>query len=614
VTRKLFGTDGVRGVAGEFLSAELALSLARAATARLPTATGCPRVVLIRDTRESGEMLEAAVAAGVAEAGGEALLAGVLPTPAAPLLIGRYGFDAGVVISASHNPYRDNGIKFFGSDGHKLSDATELEIERALEQPAGAAAAIGRVRALHGALEDYLRGLEERFAGLDLAGRRIALDCAHGATYRAAPEIFRRLGADVTVLADAPDGRNINAGCGSTHLGPLMELMAAGEYDAGFAFDGDGDRALAVDRTGAVVDGDELIALAALHLREQGRLPGGGVAVTVMTNYGFHTAMRAAGVEVVTTDVGDRYVLEVLRERGWGLGGEQSGHIIDMGFVPSGDGIASALLALEALGLSLVLGVMRLINLVHGELVILGAYLGYVLLSRLGLDPLAGLLLVAPALALLAYPLQRVLLLPLLGRGPQAPLLTTFGLSVIAQNLFVLVFHADTRSLSRSYATAPLDVAGLQVPAVYAISFAVALVVVGGVHLLVRRTGVGREIRAASEDPVAAAVLGVDVGRVYARTYALGTACAGVGGVLVGLAFSFTPTTGTGYLLTGFAVVVLGGLGSVLGTLIGGIGLGVIESVGGAFFGDGYRDFIGLAVFLAFLALRPQGVLGRAER
>ena len=276
--------------------------------------------------------------------------------------------------------------------------------------------------------------------------------------------------------------------------------------------------------------------------------------------------------------------------------------------------LLGGLLALTALGLSLVLGVMRLINLVHGELVILGAYLGYALLSGLGLDPLAGLLLVAPALALLAYPLQRILLLPLLGKGLQAPLLTTFGLSVIAQNLFVLVFHADTRSLSRSYATAPLGLAGLQVPAIYAISFAVALVVVGGVHLLVRRTGVGREIRAASEDPVAAAVLGVDVGRVYARTYALATACAGVGGVLVGLAFSFTPTTGTGYLLTGFAVVVLGGLGSVLGTLIGGIGLGVIESVGGAFFGDGYRDFIGLVVFLGFLALRPQGVLGRAER
>jgi phosphoglucosamine mutase len=344
--RKLFGTDGVRGVAGEFLTAELALSLARAMTARIGTS---PRVLVIRDTRESGEMLEAAVAAGIAEAGGEALLGGVLPTPGAPLLVGRYGFDAAVVISASHNPYRDNGIKFFGGDGFKLSDAVEAEVEQALATAAAPATRIGRVRTFHGALEDYLRCLEERFHGaLDLTGRRIALDCANGATYRAAPEIFRRLGADVTVIADAPDGRNINAGCGSTHLDGLIELMARGGHDAGFAFDGDGDRVLAVDRTGAVVDGDEMIALGAVHLRRQDRL-GGGVAVTVMTNYGFHTAMRDHGIEVATTSVGDRYVLQELRERGWVLGGEQSGHIIDMGFVPSGDGIASALLVMEAL-------------------------------------------------------------------------------------------------------------------------------------------------------------------------------------------------------------------------------------------------------------------------
>jgi phosphoglucosamine mutase len=346
LARQLFGTDGVRGVAGEFLTAELSLALARAATQRVAAAT--PRVLVIRDTRESGEMLEAAVAAGVAAAGGEALLGGVLPTPGAPLLIGRYGFDLGVVLSASHNPYRDNGVKFFGGDGFKLSDAVELEIERSLESPDGGRA-IGRVRPFHGALEDYLRALHERFADLDLSGRRIALDCANGATYRAAPEIFRRLGADVDVLHDAPDGRNINAGCGSTHVDALAAHVRAGGHDAGFAFDGDGDRVLAVDREGIVVDGDELIALAALHLRKAGRLPGGGVAVTVMTNYGFHTAMQAAGVEVATTPVGDRYVLEALRERAWALGGEQSGHIIDMGFVPSGDGIAAALLTLESL-------------------------------------------------------------------------------------------------------------------------------------------------------------------------------------------------------------------------------------------------------------------------
>jgi phosphoglucosamine mutase len=350
LARKLFGTDGVRGVAGEFITAELALALARAATARARRDDTPARVLVIRDTRESGEMLEAAVAAGIAAAGGEALLGGVLPTPGAPLLIRRYGFDLGVVLSASHNPFRDNGIKFFGGDGFKLSDATELEIEQMLEAQAGetvpsrpGAGRVGRIRQLHGALEDYLRALHERFAGLDLAGRRVLLDCANGATHGAAPEIFRRLGADVTVLAADPDGRNINAGCGSTHVETLAAAVAEGSHDVGFAFDGDGDRVLAADRTGSVVDGDELIALAAKHLGVD------GVAVTVMTNYGFHAAMREAGIAVATTPVGDRYVLEALRERGWSLGGEQSGHIIDMGFVPSGDGIASALLAMEAL-------------------------------------------------------------------------------------------------------------------------------------------------------------------------------------------------------------------------------------------------------------------------
>jgi phosphoglucosamine mutase len=341
LTRRLFGTDGVRGVAGEFLTAELALALARAAAQRVHRPDAPARALVIRDTRESGEMLEAAVAAGIAAAGGEALLAGVLPTPGAPLLLRRYDLDLAVVISASHNPYQDNGIKFFGADGFKLTDQTEAEIEAALDDEPSAA--VGRVRRFHGALEDYLRALHERFADLDLTGRRIALDCANGATYRAAPEIFRRLGADVDVLFDRPDGRNINAGCGSTHLENLAEHVRGGGHDAGFAFDGDGDRVLAVDRNGEMVDGDELIALAAKHLR----VP--GVAVTVMTNYGFHQAMRESAIEVETTDVGDRYVLEALRRRGWALGGEQSGHVIEMGFNATGDGIASALLAIESL-------------------------------------------------------------------------------------------------------------------------------------------------------------------------------------------------------------------------------------------------------------------------
>jgi phosphoglucosamine mutase len=341
--RTLFGTDGVRGVAGEFLTADLALALGRAAATISPAAA--PQVLIVRDTRESGEMLEAALAAGIAAGGGQALLGGVLPTPGAAVLVRRYGFDLAAVVSASHNPYEDNGIKFFGPEGTKIDDEQEAEIERLVDQPGGR---IGRVHELHGAGGDYLRELELRFRDLDLSGRRIMLDCANGATYRVAPEIFRRLGAEVDALAVEPDGRNINRDCGSTSVEQLVERMDG--HDAGFAFDGDGDRVLAVDRNGTVVDGDELMALAALHLRETGRLAGGGVAVTVMTNYGFHRAMAAAGIEVTTTPVGDRHVLAELLRRGWALGGEQSGHIIDTGFVPAGDGTAAALLALEALG------------------------------------------------------------------------------------------------------------------------------------------------------------------------------------------------------------------------------------------------------------------------
>ncbi len=348
MARKLFGTDGVRGRAGTFLTADLALSLARAAISH--SGAERPQVLIVRDTRESGEMLESAFAAGVTAAGGDALLAGVLPTPAAPLLIRRHGLSLAAVISASHNPYEDNGIKLFAADGFKLDDDTEHEIEAELDAAPPEPERIGSVRRFHGALEDYLRELHVRFSELDLSGCRILLDCANGATFRAAPEIFRRLGAEVDVLAGEPDGRNINAGCGSTHLDLLREHVAKGEHDIAFAFDGDGDRVLAIDREGVVVDGDELVALAALHLRAGDRLPGDGVAVTVMTNYGFHTAMAEAGIAVATTAVGDRYVLDELRRRGWALGGEQSGHIIDLAIGPSGDGIASALLTLEALG------------------------------------------------------------------------------------------------------------------------------------------------------------------------------------------------------------------------------------------------------------------------
>jgi phosphoglucosamine mutase len=351
---RLFGTDGVRGVAGAFLSAELALAIGRGAVESARGSERCarPRVLILRDTRASGPMLECALAAGVAAAGGEALLAGVLPTPAAPLLIRSYGFELAAVISASHNPHRDNGIKLFGADGSKLSDQREREIEALLREESGRGgdrAEPGAVRMLHGGEEDYLRALQERFGELSLAELRIALDCANGATYRVAPELFRRLGARVSVIADAPDGRNINDRCGSTDLDALIAFVRNGDFHVGFAFDGDGDRVLAVDHDGAVLDGDEMIAMIATHLARRGEL-GGGVAVTVMSNLGLHRALEREGVAVVQTPVGDRNVLSALQERSWRLGGEQSGHIIDRSFSSCGDGIATALALMEALG------------------------------------------------------------------------------------------------------------------------------------------------------------------------------------------------------------------------------------------------------------------------
>ncbi len=342
--RKLFGTDGVRGEAGAFLTPDLATALGRAATASL--GSDRPTVLIVRDTRESGPMLEAALAAGIAAAGGDVLLGGVLPTPAAAILARRYDLDLAAVVSASHNAYRDNGIKFLSAEGTKLGDEAERRIEELIASPP-TGRRIGRIRQLNGALEDYLRALQEGLA-LDLSSIRVVLDCANGATYRAAPAIFERLGAEVQALADEPDGRNINAGCGSTHLDNLQEHVAASDADIGFAYDGDGDRVLAVDAGGESHDGDELIALIGTDLNRRGAL-GGGVVVTVMTNYGFHQAMQTAAVEVATTAVGDRYVLEELRRRDWRLGGEQSGHIIWTDFAPTGDGIAASLLTLRAL-------------------------------------------------------------------------------------------------------------------------------------------------------------------------------------------------------------------------------------------------------------------------
>src|SRR6476660_5467676 len=317
--RRLFGTDGVRGEVGTFLTAELATGLGRAAAASLDVER--PQVLIVRDTRESGPMLEAALAAGIAAAGGDALLGGVLPTPAAAILVKRLGLD--------------------------LAAAVEAEIEAKMDAlPADAQP--GHVRELNGGLDDYLRELERAFP-LGLSGRKVVLDCANGATYRAAPAIFERLGAEVEALAVEPDGRNINAGCGSTHIDSLAERVAASEAAIGFAFDGDGDRVLAVDGSGRVHDGDELIALSALGMAKRGELRG-GVVVTVMSNFGFHQAMEEAGIEVAVTQVGDRYVIDEMQRREWLLGGEQSGHIIASDFVSTGDGIAAALMTMRELG------------------------------------------------------------------------------------------------------------------------------------------------------------------------------------------------------------------------------------------------------------------------
>jgi phosphoglucosamine mutase len=327
VARRYFGTDGVRGVVGDTLTVELVERLGRAAT--LWSRGG--RVFVGRDTRGHGLELEEAFARGVVSAGGNAVLAGVLPTPAVALL----ALDLGVVISASHNPPEYNGVKFFDREGRKLTDASEEEIEALLDAPpAGAPGEIDRVEV---ATDSYLEHVLERF-GSDLTGLRIAVDCANGAYSGLAPPAFSRLGAEVEAIGNDPDGTNINEGCGATDLVALSHKVRAGGFDLGIAFDGDGDRMLAVDAAGTPVDGDQILAVIALATKPE------LVAVTSMTNLGFHRLMEEHGIRVVTTDVGDRYVLEALRREGGTLGGEQSGHIISLDGHVTGDGLAAALL------------------------------------------------------------------------------------------------------------------------------------------------------------------------------------------------------------------------------------------------------------------------------
>jgi phosphoglucosamine mutase len=326
VPREYFGTDGVRGIVGEFLTPELVERLGKASALW----SGGGRVFVGRDTRASGEGLEEAFARGVVSAGGSAVLAGVVPTPAVALL----RLDLGVVISASHNPPEYNGVKFFDRQGRKLSDAAEEEIEALLDAPTPGGGSIDRVGI---AADSYLEHVLERF-GSDLSGMRIAVDCANGAYAGLAPDAFEELGAHVETIGDEPNGTNINVGCGATDLAALQQLVTSGEFDLGVAFDGDGDRMLAVDERGDVVDGDQIVAILALELGVD------LVAVTTMTNLGFHRLMEERGIRVVTTDVGDRYVLEALYREGGVLGGEQSGHIICLRDHVTGDGLAAALL------------------------------------------------------------------------------------------------------------------------------------------------------------------------------------------------------------------------------------------------------------------------------
>jgi phosphoglucosamine mutase len=331
LARQFFGTDGVRGVVGSDLTPELVERLGRAATIW----AGGGDVLIGRDTRGSGPELERAFAWGIASAGGGAVLAGVLPTPAVAL----FSRDLGAVVSASHNPPEYNGVKLFDRDGGKLSDAAEEEVESLLEEPPIGG---GLVERDDGVADRYLEHVLGRF-GSDLSGIRLAVDCANGAYSAIAPEAFRRLGADLTVVGADPDGANINAGCGATDLELISRTVREGGLDLGVAFDGDGDRMLAVDAAGETVDGDQILAVLALHLGVD------LVAVTAMANLGFHRLMSEHDIRVVTTDVGDRYVLEALRREGGKLGGEQSGHLIWLDGHVSGDGLVAALLLCAAL-------------------------------------------------------------------------------------------------------------------------------------------------------------------------------------------------------------------------------------------------------------------------
>ncbi len=351
---RLFGTDGVRGVANREVTAELALDVSVAA-AHVLGASGAfaghrPRAVVGRDPRSSGEFLSAAVVAGLASAGVDVVDVGVLPTPGVAYLTGALGVDLGVMLSASHNPMPDNGIKFFARGGHKLSDDVEDAIEQRMGEPwdRPIGADVGRVTADPGIAEELyiahlVQTLPDSVAGPGLTGLRIAVDCANGAASNVGPITLRAAGADVVVINASPDGRNINDHCGSTHMEPLRAAVVASGADLGVAFDGDADRCLAIDRTGAMVDGDQIMGILAIALRDRGELAHDTLVTTVMSNLGLTLAMTEVGIRTVQTAVGDRYVLEAMRNGGFGLGGEQSGHLVIARHATTGDGVLTAL-------------------------------------------------------------------------------------------------------------------------------------------------------------------------------------------------------------------------------------------------------------------------------
>ncbi|MEZ7205038.1 phosphoglucosamine mutase [Pseudoalteromonas sp. DY56-GL79] len=350
-TRKYFGTDGVRGMVGEFpITPEFAMKLGWAA-GKVLSERGTKKVIIGKDTRISGYLLETALEAGLIAAGINVILLGPMPTPAVAYLTQTFRAEAGIVISASHNPYHDNGIKFFGGDGKKLPDEVELAIEAKLDEPMTCVASekLGKAKRLESADGRYIEFCKGQFPKeLSLEGLKVVLDCANGATYHIAPSVMRELGADVITTACEPNGVNINEKCGATHVEALKKAVLEHQADVGIAYDGDGDRVMMVDHDGHVFDGDDIVYIIACQAHADGTL-GGGVVGTVMSNMGLENALKSRGIAFERSKVGDRYVMELLGEKGWKIGGESSGHVLNLDLISTGDGIVSSLQVLAAM-------------------------------------------------------------------------------------------------------------------------------------------------------------------------------------------------------------------------------------------------------------------------